>query len=197
MPADHETRVSSHATPRRSLPIVLFVALVAVALLGAVALWQRPATATAQVCRPNGADTGINPGQCAPDFALPDAQGHAVNLAGFRGHPVLLHFWGVPCTSCAAEYADFARAVKVYGPKGVAVLDVESWGSDMAIVQAWQKAHHLAAHILVDPAAGVPTRYGVTGTPTTIYVDKSGKIVASVAAIESYADFARHLNALL
>jgi len=31
----------------------------------------------------------------APDFTLPDLQGHDVSLSDFKGKPVLLVFWAV------------------------------------------------------------------------------------------------------
>jgi hypothetical protein len=36
--------------------------------------------------------SGIAPGQEAPDFALPRAEGGSLRLADLRGAPVLLHF---------------------------------------------------------------------------------------------------------
>ncbi len=35
---------------------------------------------------------GVRPGDPAPDFALPSADGGTVRLSSFRGRPVLLHF---------------------------------------------------------------------------------------------------------
>jgi cytochrome oxidase Cu insertion factor (SCO1/SenC/PrrC family) len=37
-------------------------------------------------------DRGIQPGDAAPDFALPRADGGALRLSDLRGRPVLLHF---------------------------------------------------------------------------------------------------------
>jgi peroxiredoxin Q/BCP len=38
-------------------------------------------------------------GDKAPDFRLPDAQGHEVTLLGFRGKPVILYFFPKALTS--------------------------------------------------------------------------------------------------
>ena len=37
-------------------------------------------------------DAGIQPGEVAPDFTLPDTEGGTVRLSDLRGKPVLLHF---------------------------------------------------------------------------------------------------------
>ena len=38
------------------------------------------------------ANSGITPGEVAPDFELPQADGGRFQLSGLRGWPVLLHF---------------------------------------------------------------------------------------------------------
>jgi hypothetical protein len=35
---------------------------------------------------------GIQPGEMAPDFTLPEVGGRHIRLSEFRGQPVLLHF---------------------------------------------------------------------------------------------------------
>lgn len=197
--AVNRSKQDSRASAARRGPRLLWpaVAAVAIAVLAATAFFTRPASVTAQGCSATGAKTGILVGQCAPDFTLSDLNGKAVSLVAFHGRPVMIHFWGVPCTSCAAEYPDFLRAVRTYGPKGLAVLAVESWGQSMQQTRQWQTAHHLPAVILVDPATSVPTQYGVQGTPTTFYVDSKGRISAVVPGIESYSDFQRHLTDIM
>jgi peroxiredoxin len=38
--------------------------------------------------------------QPAPDFSLRETSGGRVDLASYRGQPVLLVFWMTPCGSC-------------------------------------------------------------------------------------------------
>src|SRR5919201_5183883 len=86
------------------------VGLAVVVLLGATLLVTRSAPPTVQAsCAARAARTGVSSGQCAPNFTLADAKRRPVSLAQFRGHPILLNFGAVACTSCAGEYPDFAR----------------------------------------------------------------------------------------
>ena len=40
-----------------------------------------------------GGKSGVEPGQPAPDFELPDQDGTAVTLLSLRGKPVVLYFY--------------------------------------------------------------------------------------------------------
>ena len=50
------------------------------------------AACTQEAARPSSAGGGVQPGQTAPDFALPAADGGKVQLSDFEGKPVLLYF---------------------------------------------------------------------------------------------------------
>jgi len=187
------------AGPRRRPRLVLTTAGVAViALLAATVLLTRPAPASvAAACASTGASTGLGSGQCAPTFTLSDLQGQRVSLTDFRGHPVLLHFWAVGCPSCAAEYPDFSRVVAAYAPKGVRVVAVDAWGEAPALVRQWQAGHHLPATLLIDQPQAVVRQYGVQGTPTTLFIDRTGRITARNTGPLAYADFQHALTSLL
>jgi peroxiredoxin len=174
------------------------VGLAVVVLLGATLLLTRSAPPTVQAsCSTRGATTGVSPGQCAPNFTLPDVQGKSVSLAQFRGHPILLHFWAVACTTCAAEYPDFARAVRADVPRGLTVLAVDAWGEPPSLVQRWQASYHLPATLLIDQPQEIVREYGVQGTPTTFFIDRTGHIVTSSSGPLTYADFQSNIRRIV
>ena len=174
------------------------VGLAVVVLLGATLLVTRSAPTTAQAsCAARGARTGVSAGQCAPNFTLADAQGRPVSLAQFRGHPILLHFWAVACTTCAAEYPDFSRAVRADVAKGLTVLAVDAWGESPSMVQQWQARHHLPATLLIDQPQEIVREYGVQGTPTTFFIDRMGRIASSSPGPLTYAAFERNISRIL
>ncbi|HKC75912.1 MAG TPA: redoxin domain-containing protein, partial [Chloroflexota bacterium] len=119
-------RLPSPARNTAFLRLLIAVAAVAVVAIAAMAMVTRPAPATAQACAPSSASTGTGVGQCAPNFTLDDVQGKSVSLSNFHGHLVLIHFWAVGCTTCAAEYPDFSRIVRAFVPKGLVVLAVDA-----------------------------------------------------------------------
>jgi len=191
-------RPTPRAAPRRRPQLVLTTAGVAViALLAATVLLTRPAPVPAVAACATTAATGLGAGQCAPNFTLSDLHGRRVSLTDFRGHPVLLHFWAVGCPSCAAEYPDFARVVATDAPRGVRVVAVDAWGEAPALVRQWQASHHLSATLLIDQPQAVVRQYGVQGTPTTLFIDRAGRIVSSNTGPLAYANFQHALTGLL
>ncbi len=168
----------------------LLIALILVVAL----LLPRSTPATVAAC---GGASGIQVGQCASNFTLSDLQGKRVSLADLRGKPLLLHFWAVGCTTCAAEYADFSRAVRASIPKGLTVLAVDAWGEAPSLVSAWQVSHNLPATFLVDPTIAVFQQYGGQGTPTTLFIDRAGRITARNAGPLSYDAYQRNIAHIL
>ncbi|GAC1434972.1 MAG: hypothetical protein NVSMB65_08940 [Chloroflexota bacterium] len=169
--------------------------LVAV-LLAATLLVARPG-APAAACGGAGTVTGVTAGQCAPDFTLNDLRGRRVSLSRLRGSPVLVHFWAVGCTTCAGEYHDFSRIVAQSVPGGLAVLAVDAWGEPASMMQQWQNTHHLPATLLVDPHIAVFQAYGGQGTPTTFFIDRRGRVVASSRGPLSFDGYRSALARLL
>ena len=184
---------------RRSLRLVAGAAVVVIALIAVVAtaVIHGAVPATAQVCAPNSPEAGTQVGECAPNFTLDDPAGRSVSLAQFLGHPVMIHFWAVGCTTCAAGYPDFSRIVRSYTPKGLTVLAVDAWGEPSTMIQTWQNSHHLPATLLVDQPQAVVNRFGVQGTPTTFFVDRTGHIVATSPGPLSYSGYRDRIAKIL
>lgn len=185
------------AVSRRRLLAPAIMGLLVVVLLGATLVFTRQTPAAEASCAARGAATGLAAGQCAPNFTLAQPDGHSVSLTAFRGRPVLLHFWAVACTTCAAEYADFSRAVAAFTPKGLRVLSVDAWGEAPALVQQWRASHHLNATFLIDQPQAVVRQYGVQGTPTTVFIDRTGRITASNSGPLAYAAFQHGIAGIL
>src|SRR5262245_9320468 len=60
------------------------------------------------------APQGLNPGDTAPDFELPDLSGKPMSLARWRGRRVLLIFFNPRCSFCEVMAAELAAL----GPEG-------------------------------------------------------------------------------
>ena len=101
------------------------------------------------------------------------------------------------CTTCAAEYPAFSRAVRADVPKGLTVLAVDAWGEPPSMVQQWQAHHHLPATLLIDQPQEIVRAYGVQGTPTTFFIDRTGRIVSSSSGPLTYAAFQSNVRRIL
>lgn len=190
----------ARARSGRRMPLLAGAALVvAVAALAAsVLIPHSTTTPLAQAaCASKTAKIGLAAGQCAPDFTLPNLDNKPVRLSDYRGRPVLIHFWGIPCPTCRAEYPDFSRAISQYAAKGLVVLAVDTWQDPPSQLQSWQQSHHLPITILPNGLLTVAPRYGVTGTPTSYFIDRQGRIAASFPGPLSYADYQKDITAIL
>src|SRR5262245_12186924 len=67
----------------------------------------------------------------APDFALPDLEGHTVHLSDSAGKVRLVNFWATWCAPCREEIPTFKELHQTYGPRGLTVLAISSEGADV------------------------------------------------------------------
>ncbi len=58
------------------------------------------------------------------DFTLQDMNGNTVNLADFRGRPLIVNFWATWCGPCKHEIPAFVELVERYKDEGFTVLGI-------------------------------------------------------------------------
>lgn len=110
----------------------------------------------------------------APDLILPDLAGNTVNLASFRGKPVLLNFWATWCDTCRTEMPDLEALFRRSGEK-YSVIGVSMDDNAGSVVPPFVKEHKLTFPMLVadrKAAAG----YAVRGLPAAFLIDAEGRI---------------------
>lgn len=117
-------------------------------------------------------------GHPAPVFALPTMGGGTADLRRFLGRPLLLQFWAVDCTSCAAERADLLRASRPFQASGGLVLGVDAYLEPPDLVRGYVRTHPEPYDLIwLDPdGAVVFGRYRIVGVPTSFFIDRQGTI---------------------
>lgn len=114
-------------------------------------------------------------GDPAPDFALPDLDGKTISLAHFRGAPLLILFWSPTCGYCQRMIEDLRTWAARPTEERARLLLVASGTAEE------NRAQQLPGTVLLDTGFTAAPRYGVTGTPSAIWVDGEGRIAAPVA----------------
>jgi peroxiredoxin Q/BCP len=110
-----------------------------------------------------GGEPGVKVGERAPDFALPDANGREVSLAGFRGRPVVLYFYPKDDTpGCTKEACSFRDQYQDFRDAGAEVIGVSSDSSDSH--RRFAERHRLPFTLLADQGGRVRKLYGVPAT---------------------------------
>jgi peroxiredoxin Q/BCP len=109
---------------------------------------------------PTTATVVPQPGELAPDFALPDAEGNTVSLAALRGQTIVLYFYPKDDTpGCTAEACGFRDAWQELRAQGVMVLGVSR--DTAKSHQKFARKHALPFTLLADEGGAVAQRYGV------------------------------------
>jgi thiol-disulfide isomerase/thioredoxin len=103
-------------------------------------------------------------------------------LEALRGKPVVMFFWWASCGDCKAQAAAFGRIARKYGPKGVVfVAPTRYYEKDRAaekvdIEKAWKEIYAAPEGVAVPISDEAMLRYGVSATPTFVFVDRRGVV---------------------
>jgi thioredoxin-dependent peroxiredoxin len=129
-----------------------------------------------------GGKAAVQPGQPAPDFELPDADGNRVKLSSYRGKKaVVLYFYPKDDTpGCTAEACSFRDSYQEFQDAGAEVIGVSS--DSEASHGKFAKRHQLPFTLLSDAKGEVRKQYGVPATfgllpgRVTFVIDRKGVV---------------------
>ena len=127
------------------------------------------------------------PGDPAPEFTLPDADGKPVALSDYRGRSVVVYFYPAASTpGCTKQACDFRDSLAELDTAGFAVLGISP--DPPAKLAKFRDAEKLTFPLLSDPDRKVLEAWGAYGEKTmygktvqgvirsTFLVDEKGKI---------------------
>jgi peroxiredoxin len=111
----------------------------------------------------------------APAFSLPETYGGRVDLASYRGQPVLLVFWTSSCGYCRQELPLLSQLAPEFRRKGISVIAIHLGAAEDA--RAYLSSNRVDLTSLVDEEGRVGQAYRVGGVPKLILVGADGKII--------------------
>jgi peroxiredoxin len=125
--------------------------------------------------------TGVDPGELAPDLALPDRDGVVHALADHRGEVVLLEFWAMWCPGCQGQ-APVVQALHEEDPSftviGVLIQNEDGDPPTTADAGVWADAFGLTFPALADEQqVSKPDWQPLQGLPATWVIDPDGYVV--------------------
>jgi thiol-disulfide isomerase/thioredoxin len=127
----------------------------------------------------------------APAFTGATLTGSPVNSASYRGHVVLINFWGSWCGPCRAEAPVLAAVSAQYRPAGVTFLGVDERDTT-ASADAFEHSFGIGYPSVSDPSSVIAldftAKVPLTGTPTTLVVDRTGLIAGAVFGPATYSE---------
>jgi thiol-disulfide isomerase/thioredoxin len=122
----------------------------------------------------------VSPPQPAPELAFTDAEGSPASLADFAGKPTVVNLWATWCQPCLKEMPSLERLqAKFAGRLVVAAVSQDRAGGKL--VNPFVAEHKLQAlKIYLDPKGDVARAFEVRGLPTSIVLDRRGRVVGKV-----------------
>src|SRR5437879_2158602 len=159
--------------------------------------WSRPATivlllvlAGAETVAENGAVLlerprlgefiPSSPPVPAPTISVVDLAGNTVSLSEFAGRLVLINLWATWCEPCLREMPSLERLQSRLGDR-IAVLGVsQDRGGGKTVEPFIAKLGLKSLKIYVDPKSAVGRAFEVKGLPTSLLIDRDGKVAGRV-----------------
>jgi peroxiredoxin Q/BCP len=107
-------------------------------------------------------DDRLAPGDPAPDFTLPDAEGNQVSLSALRGHQVIIYFYPAAMTpGCTKQACDFRDSKSDLSDAGFTVLGISP--DAPAKLAKFRDKEGLTFPLLSDPSREVLKAYRAYG----------------------------------
>ena len=179
------------ARPRRALAVAALAAagVLAVAGCSGSIAASSPASNGQSFVAGSPGTTVYAAGPYAPAVSGPLVGGGRASLSSYRGHVVVLNFWGSWCTPCRAEAPSLAQLASQFKASGVRFLGVDIRDST-ATAQAFMSDFRITYPSLNDPSDTIALDFRSTvpaaGIPTTLVIARNGRIAARVIGGVTY-----------
>ncbi len=115
----------------------------------------------------------------APGFCLENVKGERVELKNFKGKVVFINFWATWCGPCKEEMPSMEALYQKFKERGFVFLTISVDYEEKKKVKEFIDKHHYTFPVLIDSKCLTLDLYGVKGIPTTILIDKKGRMLGS------------------
>ena len=149
----------------------------------------------------------LSPGDTAPAFTLPDADGKPVSLADHKGRKVIVYFYPAALTpGCTKQACDFTDNLTLLTTAGYDVIGVSP--DKPAKLANFRDQENLRITLLSDPGKEVLAAYGAFGEKklygktvtgvirSTVVVDENGTVERALYNVKATGHVAKIIKDL-
>jgi peroxiredoxin Q/BCP len=149
----------------------------------------------------------LQPGDVAPAFTLPDADGNEVSLADHKGRKVIVYFYPAALTpGCTKQACDFTDNLDVLAGAGYDVIGISPDKPEK--LAKFREKENLKVTLLGDTEKTVLQAYGAFGEKmnygktyvgvirSTIIVDEEGKVAQALYNVRATGHVAKIIKDL-
>ncbi|MGW0608219.1 thioredoxin-dependent thiol peroxidase [Streptomyces sp. NPDC002644] len=149
----------------------------------------------------------LQPGDSAPAFTLPDADGKEVSLADYAGRKVIVYFYPAALTpGCTKQACDFTDNLELLAGAGYDVVGISPDKPEK--LAKFRDKESLKVTLLADPDKKVLEAYGAFGEKklygktvvgvirSTVVVDAEGKVERALYNVKATGHVAKIIRDL-
>lgn len=127
--------------------------------------------------KPAPAVSGGDVGQAMPAYTARHLDGSPFELAGERNKVVMLNVWATWCGPCVFEIPELQALHNKYGARGFEVIGASVDEGDPQVVKDFAAEHKMTYPLVHDPEGRIAAILDAGVLPTTVLIDRSGRIV--------------------
>jgi len=149
----------------------------------------------------------LQPGDVAPAFTLPDADGTEVSLSDHKGRKVIVYFYPAALTpGCTKQACDFTDNLELLAGAGYDVIGISPDKPEK--LAKFRDQESLKVKLLADPEKTVTEAYGAYGEKknygktymgvirSTVIVDEEGKVERALYNVRATGHVAKIIKDL-
>jgi thiol-disulfide isomerase/thioredoxin len=126
--------------------------------------------------------------------------GSKLSLSAYRGDVVVLNFWGSWCAPCRDEAPALGTLASQLEPKGVRFVGIDIRDQPDA-AQAFMQNFRIGYPSISDPSDDIALEFRATdppsAIPSTLVIDRTGRIAARIIGSVTYRSLQRLLKPII
>lgn len=130
------------------------------------------------------------------DLVMPQLNGGSWRLSDHRGEVVLINYWASWCGPCRQETPGLIDLSREYRYKGLSIVGVSMDEGGKPAVESFMSEFHMPYPVLV-PDLALPSAPAVEALPTTVLVDRNGRVAKSYVGAVRETVFRADVDQLL
>lgn len=132
------------------------------------------------------------------NFNVKDEDGKITNVSELKGKVVFINFWASWCPPCRAEFPSIQKFYDKYKGNDKVVFLTINLDDDPKVGKLYLEKEQFTIPFLT-PNGNIPSEYFSGSLPTTVVLDKTGKIRMHHAGMADYSkdSFYEEINQLL